>query len=369
MLTFTYLLIDLFIRHWVFITIMTYFMVLLIILSIITLKDRNIFDTISGYSRMGLASRTVTRWWSKVRYERGSQLKWGAFLMLFLSLLFSMGDGLISFFGWMSLGSMGFLLLYRRLERYFFIVLWLSGIYLMVLLGGFISFSLYEKYDNFFLLVLGYSILAGSFLITGYLWYFLKDRRNMIALEGTYVPMGLYFLALFLFFWSSLFAVVGWIRWADGSLGTPGLYKALYFTGELILIPTMIYLSGYPEDRFKAPHLEFMTDGGFFRNLALALSKGEIRIGKMKKRKEKDQSCPLCHDQLDREVKNCPSCDSPRFFYWCSKDEEYLVRCPNCRSLTPLGRDRCINCSIKMSNRIKCSRCGSINGVNEWISK
>ena len=100
--------------------------------------------------------------------------------------------------------------------------------------------------DAFFLLIFGYSIMAGSFLITGYLWYFLKERRNMIALEGSYVPMGLYFVVLFLFYWSSLFAVVGWIRWADGTLGTPQLYKALYFTGELILIPSMIYLSGYP---------------------------------------------------------------------------------------------------------------------------
>ncbi len=318
---------------------------------------------------MGWASRTVDRWWSRVRYERRSQLKWGAFLMLFLSLLFSMGDGLISFFGWMALGVMGFLLLYRRLERYFFIVLWLSGIYLLIILGGFISFSLYERHGNFFLMILGYSILAGSFLITGYLWYFLKERRNMIALEGTYVPMGLYFLVLFLFYWSALFSVVGWIRWADGSLGTPGLYKALYFSGELILIPSLIYLSGYPEDRFKAPHLEFITDGGFFRNLALAFSKGEFKVTKIKKKREKVQTCPLCNDHLDREVKKCPSCDTPRFFYWCPKDEEYLVRCPNCRSLTPLGRERCIHCSMKMSSKIKCSRCGSINAVNDWISQ
>jgi hypothetical protein len=318
---------------------------------------------------MGLPTRTLERWWSRVRFERSSQLKWSAFLMLLLSLIFSMGSGLISFFGWMALGSMGYLLLYRRLERYFFIVLWLTGIYMMISLGGLISFSIYERYENFFLLILGYSILAGSFLLTGYLWYFLKERRNMIALEGTYVPMGLYFLVLFLFYWSALFGIVGFIRWADGSLGNPGLYKALYFTGELILIPSLIYLSGYPEDRFKAPHMEFMTDGGFFRNIAMALSKGELRIGNSKKKREKDQNCPLCNNNLEREVRKCPSCDAPRFFYWCIKDEEYLVRCPNCRGLTPLGRERCIHCSLKMSNKIKCSKCGSINSVNDWTSR
>jgi hypothetical protein len=316
---------------------------------------------------MALSMAILDRIWDRARYDRRSQLKWGSFLMLFLALMFSLGNGLISFFGWLSLGIMGFLLLYKRLERYFFIVLWLSGIYLLVLLGGYISFSLYERVDNFFLLILGYSILAGSFLLTGYLWYFIKERRNLIALEGNYIPMGLYFLVLVLFYWSSLFAVVGWIRWADGSLGTPGLYKGLYFSAELIIIPSLIYLSGYPEDRFIAPHLEFMTDGGFFRNLITALSTRNFNFKKIERRKEKEQICPICNIQLKREVRKCPSCDSPRFFYWCDRDEEFLVRCPNCSSLTPLGKERCTNCSIRMSNRIKCSRCGTINSANQWI--
>ena len=308
------------------------------------------------------------RWWNRVRYERHTQLKWGAFFMLFLSLMFSMGNGLVSFFGWISLGTMGFLLLYRRLERYFFIVLWLSGVYLLMIIGSLISFSFYESNGNFFLLILGYSILAGSFLLTGYLWYFVKERRNMIALEGNYVPMGLYFIVLVLFYWSSLFGVVGWIRWADGTLGTPLLYKSLYFIAELILIPSLIYLSGYPEDRFIAPHLEFMTDGGFFRNLVTNISSGNFKLDRMKRKKEKDQTCPICNKTLEKEIRKCPSCDSPRFFYWCDLDEEYLVRCPNCRSLTPLGRSRCIHCSIKMSSRIKCSKCATINSADEWIS-
>ncbi len=310
----------------------------------------------------------LDRWWNRVKYERHTQLKWGAFLMLLLSLIFSMGEGLVSFFGWISLGAMGFLLLYRRLERYFFIVLWLSGVYLLMIIGSLISFSFYESNGNFFLLILGYSILAGSFLLTVYLWYFVKERRNMIALEGNYVPMGLYFLVMVLFYWSSLFGVVGWIRWADGTLGTPLLYKALYFVAELILIPSLIYLSGYPEDRFIAPHLEFMTDGGFFRNLITNISSGNFKLDRMKRNIEKDQTCPICNKTLEKEVRKCPSCDSPRFFYWCDRDEEYLVRCPNCRSLTPLGRKRCIHCSIKMSSRIKCSKCATINSANEWIS-
>ena len=303
-----------------------------------------------------------------MKYERTSQLKWGAFLMLFLSLIMSMGNGLITFFGWASLGLMGFLLLYRRLERYFFIVLWLSGIYVLIIIGGFISFSIYERHGNFFLLILGYSVLAGAFLLTGYLWYFLKERRDLIALEGTYVPMGLYFIVLFLFYWSAVFSIVGWIRWADESLGTPWLYKALYFIAELMMILCLLYLSGYPEDRFKAPHVEFMTDGGFFRNLAVNISKGNMKFTKMRRQIEKEQKCPLCDGPLQKEVKKCPSCDSSRSFYWCPRDEEFLVRCPNCRSLTPIGRNRCVQCSIRMSSNIKCSRCGSINPVDDWVS-
>ncbi len=336
---------------------------------LILLIDRNIFVHNPGYSAMGGIKEVLSRWWDRVRYERRAQLKWGAFLMLFLSLLFSMGDGLISFFGWLSLGAMGFMMLYRRLERYFFLVLWLSITYILIAIGSLIAFSMYKESGNFFLLILGYSILMGSFLSTGYMWYFMKERRNLIALEGEYVPMGFYSIVLFFFFFiPSFFAVIGWIRWADGTMGSPWLFKALYFFAELILIPSMIYLSGYPEDRFKAPHIEFITDGGIFRNVLPKLLSGKFNFKKLQKREEKDQVCPLCNAQLKKEVKRCPSCDSPRFFYWCQKDEEYFIRCPNCRDLTPLGRERCIHCSIKMSSKIKCSKCSAINPASGWIN-
>lgn len=321
---------------------------------------------------MGGTSSFFDRWKYIIVNDRKIQLKYAASLFLFFSLLFSMGNGIIYSIGWISMGLMGLTLLYKRVPRFFFISLWLGLIYILIFTGVNLSFNYSDRFGSWFMGILGYSILAGSFILVLYLIIYIKDKRDEYALEGEYVPIGLFFLFVIAFFWTSFFAIIGWVRWADYNFGHPALYKALYFTAELILIPIFVHIITFPEDKFRSPVTETEIGSGtiinqlkdFFRSATGNRLKEDEKVRKV----DIDISCPLCNNPLERNTRDCPTCGTKRFFYWCGRSEEYFVRCPNCRNLTPLGRQRCIHCSIKMSSKVKCSRCNSIHRVSEWTN-
>ncbi|MFW3146659.1 MAG: hypothetical protein ACMUIE_07595 [Thermoplasmatota archaeon] len=306
------------------------------------------------------------RYWSRLRHDRRFQLKASVMFFFVLSLVFSLGDGPMYSFGWITLGLTGFALLYRLQERYFFVSLWLSIVYAIVFLGSMTAFRFAELTGNWFLQIFGYSILVGAFIGCLFLILMIKERRDLIALEGEYVPIGLWSALVLLFFWSSVFSILGFIRWADGSLGNPGIYLSMYITAELILIPTFIFVVTFPDEKFVLPDFDKVHEKSFFRDLAVNLTFSEFRKRIEDRQKEAGVRCPSCNDLLLKEIKKCPTCDSPRYFYWCNTSQDYFVRCPSCRMLTPVGPPRCINCSARMSSRIRCSKCRDVNRISEW---
>ena len=309
----------------------------------------------------------VEKWWGEIRKDRSRQLKYGSLFLLYLSLVFSLIDGLIFSFGWVAMGIMGILLLYRRAPRYFHLFLWLAGIYILVFSGAVLSFILAERYDNLFLLIWGYSILIGAFILAVSLILYVKDRRDRYSLEGEYVPIGLWTIAVFGFFWASIFSMVGWIRWADGSLGSPTIYKVLYLLSESVVIILLFQIISYPESRFKTTLFEEKEAVGEIRRFILSLSGRNLRREDRIRNVNIEVRCPICENPMRKETKRCPSCDAERLFHWCGQCDDYYVRCPSCRHLTPISKNRCIHCSIRISEKIKCSRCGSIHQVSEWI--
>ena len=303
--------------------------------------------------------------------DRRDQLKYGTVLFLVLSLIFSILNGWIFSIGWLVLGVMGLLLLYRLVPRYFFLAFWLISIYILIFLGATLSFNFAERSGSWFLKIIGYSIIAGSFILVLYLIIYIKERRDEYALDGTYVPIGLWTIFVFAFFWSSIFSILGWTRWADSSFGNPLVYKSLYFMAELIAIPLFVKIVYFPEERFKATYLDEEPElGGIIEQIKSftgSISGKKLRREDKVRKMEVEINCPLCGKGLEKQVMECPSCGSQRFFYWCDVSDEYFVRCPNCRRLTPIGKNRCIHCSIRMSKRIRCSNCNSVNDLYDWI--
>jgi hypothetical protein len=135
----------------------------------------------------------------------------------------------------------------------------------------------------------------------------------------------------------------------------------------LILIPSFIIVISFPEDRFRVPYLDSLPDEGLLKNFIRNITFKDFKEYINNKRETSDVLCPQCGETLNKERRKCPTCDAPRFFYWCDTSEDYFVRCPNCGNLTPLGNDRCIHCSVRMSSRIRCSRCKDVHAVGDWI--
>jgi hypothetical protein len=310
----------------------------------------------------------LERFWTRLIHDRSYQLKWAIAAFLILSLFFSIGEGLIYSFGWFALGLMGIILTFKLLERYFFMAIWLILVYFIVFFGSMLAFRFGETSGNWFVMIFGYTILVGAFISCLFLVLFIKERRDLIAMEGDYVPIGLWStILIFGFFWPSLFSIVGFIRWAEGSSGGSIAYLILYLIAELILIPSFIIVTSFPEDRFRVPYLDSLPDEGPMKNFIRNITFKDFKEYINNKKETSDVLCPQCGEVLNKESRKCPTCDAPRFFYWCDTSEDYFVRCPNCGNLTPLGNDRCIHCSVRMSSRIRCSRCRDVHAVADWI--
>ncbi|MBN1389162.1 MAG: hypothetical protein JXA22_00810 [Candidatus Thermoplasmatota archaeon] len=308
------------------------------------------------------------RYMTRLKFDRRYQLKWSIAFFFILSLLFSLGDGILFSFGWFALGLMGVLLSYRLLERYFFLAIWLGLEYIMIFWGSMLAFRFAESWGNWFIQIFGYTILVAAFIGCLFLILFIKDRRDLIALEGEYAPIGLWStLVIFGFYMPSIFSMAGFIRWADGAIGNPTVYLVLYLCAELIVITSFILITSFPEDRFRVPYLDSLPDEGFLKNFIRNLTFREFKEYMNSKSETADVICPQCGETLHKEMRKCPTCDAPRYFYWCDTSEDFFVRCPNCQNLTPIGSQRCIHCDVRMSNRIRCSKCKDVHTIIEWV--
>jgi hypothetical protein len=172
------------------------------------------------------------------------------------------------------------------------------------------------------------------------------------------------------FFWSSLFSLLGWVRWSDGLGDSPFVNLLLYFLADLIMIISMIYVVSFPEERFKTAlysPLPAETLLSSIKTFISTITGKRLKLDESVRKMDLKEQCPLCGKPLEKELKKCPTCETPRFFYWCDHSEDHFVRCPNCTSLTPLGRDRCIHCSTKIVRKIRCSSCLSVHDMSKWM--
>lgn len=307
---------------------------------------------------------------SIIKRNRRLQLKIGSIIYLLLALVFSMGDGPVFSIGWFLCGLIGLAMLYKLTPRFFFLGIWLIIVYILTFIGSIVKFKYSEISGSWFLSILGYMILIGAFIMLLYLVLFVKERRDQYARESEYVPIGLWFIFTIAFFWSSLFSIIGWIRWSDGMVGTPLLNIFLYFMAGTVMLITLIFVITFPEERFKTAYDDLAPTESMIKSLRsfiMTATGRKLKIDDSVRNIKDIKPCPLCGRGLSREIKKCPTCDTPRFFYWCDTSSDHFVRCPNCTEMTPIGRDRCVHCSTKIINKIRCSNCNSIHEIYRWM--
>ncbi|MDG6224414.1 MAG: hypothetical protein QCI82_02760 [Candidatus Thermoplasmatota archaeon] len=307
---------------------------------------------------------------SILKKNRRLQLKFGATIYLMISLVLSLGDGPVYSVGWFLFGIIGLSMLYKLTPRFFFLGIWMIIVYLLTFIGSMVKFKYAEISGSWFLSILGYMILIGAFILLLYLVLFVKERRDQYARWSDYVPIGLWFIFSLIFFWSSLFSIIGWIRWSDKTAGTPLLNMFLYFIAGSIMLITLIFVITFPEERFKTTYDDLEHSESMMKSLKsfiMTATGRKLKIDDSIREVRDIKPCPLCGMDLDREIKKCPTCDTPRFFYSCRKSKDLFVRCPNCAELTPIGRDRCLHCSTRIIKMIRCSNCSSVHEIHRWI--
>jgi hypothetical protein len=297
------------------------------------------------------------------------QLKIGAVVYLLLSLLFSLFEGGVFSIGWLVTGVVGLALLYKLTPRFFFLEIWLIIVYGLIFAGLLLGLKYSDETGSWLLFVVGIMVLISSFMMALYMILFIKDRRDQYRQQSGYVPIGWWSIWVMVFFWSSFFSILGWIWWSD-SVGSRFFNVLLYLFADGVMLFSMVYVVTFPEDRFKTAlyspdPAESLMKGikVFFSTITGKRLKLDETVSKIDMREQ----CPLCGKQLEKEIKKCPTCEAPRFFYWCDHSDDHFVRCPNCASLTPLGRERCIHCTTKIVRKVRCSNCQSVHEISRWL--
>ena len=182
--------------------------------------------------------------------------------------------------------------------------------------------------------------------------------------EAAYIPLGIWSLTVFLFWFVSNVSIMYWYHWSVGTWRPEP-----YLISELALILIVIYILWHPQMNFDwgvetvlFPAKELVSEtklANKYTGLLPGIKKTvTAKPGKPKK-------CPICGAKIIVEQRQCKNCSSNRIFTWCKISEGYIVTCPHCKALTSYGKERCIKCGQLINRNIRCT-CGTENEIRDW---
>jgi hypothetical protein len=182
--------------------------------------------------------------------------------------------------------------------------------------------------------------------------------------EAMYIPLGIWSLAVLLFWFTSNLSVLYWYNWSVGSWG-PGPY----LTAEVFLLFIAIYILWHPQNNFEWGVESTVLPVKPERLGMELIDRSQKILPKLKKSvtfgaKPKER-CPICGARASFERRACPNCGQPRLFSWCKVTENYIVTCPNCKEPTSYGKVGCIHCGKPIYQTIRCS-CGEESEISDW---
>lgn len=303
------------------------------------------------------------------------QLLIGVLGFFIIALFLSTQEGYAYLFLWLIVGA--FTLYFVRLTfpdvwNYTF---WLMGIFFLNFLAilcfmdvKFTSHPLFSAIGFFLELgTLGIDILLILHIkairddISG-----VTDRPTGMELEheAAYIPLGLWSISVFLFWFMSNLSIVLWYNWSV-NLGS----IEAYISSEVVLIFIVIYILWHPQVKFDWGVEPLMLPTKAKPGAARGIAGYARMLPKFKKtvraKPKIPKNCPICGAKIVVENRQCTNCGHKRVFTWCKISEGYIVTCPNCKAQTSYGKDKCINCGQRISRNIRCV-CGTQNQIKDW---
>jgi hypothetical protein len=303
------------------------------------------------------------------------QLLIGVICFFAISLFLTTYPGSIYIFLWLLVG--GFALYFIRLTfpDVWNYVFWLMGIFflnfiaiLCLLQTKFTSHPLFIAIGIFLELVtLGIDIML-ILRIKGIRDDISGVTERPVGLEldheAAYIPLGIWSLAVFLFWFVSNLSILYWFNW---SVGTQG--PALYLTSEIFLLCTVIYILWHPQVNFDWGVEPVLFPAKLRETGSRILGRSQDLIPRLKKTVSVSirlsNKCPICGAKMVTEQRTCKQCGKSRTFSWCKVNEGYIVTCPHCKAQTSYGKKGCIKCGKPINRLVQCV-CGAEHEIKDW---
>jgi hypothetical protein len=304
------------------------------------------------------------------------QLLIGVFSFFIIALLLSTFEGQIYLLLWILVG--GFTLYFIRLTfpdvwNYTF---WLMGIFFINFLAMLCLIQTKFTTHPLFLMlgiILELVTLAIAFLLILHIKAIRDDisgvtERPMgheLDHEAAYVPLGLWAMAVFLFWFMSNMSVLYWYNWTVGSWGSEA-----YLASDVLLLLILVYILWHPQMNFDwgvEPVLLPIRPSEMRKASGLKQAKSFLpSIRKIVRvMPSTKQICPICGAKTVTEHRSCSNCGQKRIFTWCKISEGYIVTCPHCKAQTSYNKERCIHCGKPIDRYVRCT-CGTRYEINDW---
>lgn len=237
-------------------------------------------------------------------------------MFLYISFIFGILDGNISFVLWFVFGFLGFVCFYLIAKEIIKYVFQLVAIYIFIGMGVIMIYT--PKIDWKIGGIL--CELFAIYLILHLMVDIFNQRKKYV-----YFPIGIWSLSLLSFFLFTNLSFIDFISYINMQSNL-----TVYTISEFILIGLFVYMIYYLRNNFR-----------------------------------KQPVCPLCNNTLKDEKRECPECENIELFWICKKDNRYILRCPVCNNLTPYS-EKCIHCDNRHSMNITCRVCKNKNIIFDW---
>ena len=275
---------------------------------------------------------------------------------------------------WGLFGVIGIYFLYVAYPRAFYYGLWLLAMYIlcgvgMFFLNGFILAGTQGLVIGFLLEILGAYIIYNLIVE-------IKMMRDNI--EGQRIPLGLFSLGAYLFFFSVNGALGGLAYWVRSGGNLYG-----YAVLEIISVLLVLFVYDrmevcalyYEEGPVMARRLAQKPAVGLEAQTQKVLRSAKVVVTKTRKAiiptgtktpQEAAEKCPICGSRLKVVMRSCPNCDEQERTARCEKAGHVFIPCPSCGKANFHADYRCKKCNAKLNERIFCRKCGKEADLVEW---